>query len=140
MDNIEAVKEWIDIANEDFISAQFLADNLYPTPFELICYHFQQCVEKYLKGFLVYNDYEPPKTHSLTDLCILCEKYKGGFSQYYDKCTILTENGVQNRYPGRTRIDKETMEMMKAYTKSITDFVKTLMPELFQPEKEGGNG
>ncbi|MBI4848150.1 MAG: HEPN domain-containing protein [Nitrospirae bacterium] len=28
-----------------------------------MCFHCQQCIEKYLKAFLIYNESEPPRTH-----------------------------------------------------------------------------
>ena len=45
MNNKDIAKEWFDLATKDFECAKFLL-NMKPVPFEIICYHCQQCVEK----------------------------------------------------------------------------------------------
>lgn len=51
MKNLDIANEWFKIAEIDFETAKFLL-NMKPMPLEIICYHSQQCVEKYLKGFI----------------------------------------------------------------------------------------
>jgi HEPN domain-containing protein len=34
-------------------------------PFDTVCFHAQQCAEKYLKALLLQAGSEPPKTHDL---------------------------------------------------------------------------
>jgi len=63
--NNEEVKEWLEIADRDFDSAQILNEAV-RRHFEVICYLCSQAVEKYLKGYLVFNDIIPEKTHDLT--------------------------------------------------------------------------
>ena len=58
------VIEWIQIAKEDFYAAQLL-NQAVRKPFEIICYHCAQAVEKYFKGYLTYNEINPEKTHNL---------------------------------------------------------------------------
>jgi HEPN domain-containing protein len=49
--NIKDVKEWMQIADDDFESAKLL--NKAPRKYyEIICYHCAQSVEKYLKPIL----------------------------------------------------------------------------------------
>jgi HEPN domain-containing protein len=52
---IKDVIEWIQIADDDIYSAQIL-DKASPKPYEIICYHCAQATEKYLKGYLAYNN------------------------------------------------------------------------------------
>ena len=33
---------------------------------DIICFHLQQFIEKYLKAFLIYNNFEPKKIHNLS--------------------------------------------------------------------------
>ncbi len=49
MNNLDIAQEWFDIAEMDISSAKYL-QNMQPIPREIICYHCQQSVEKYLKG------------------------------------------------------------------------------------------
>ena len=54
MQKNEIVDEWLNYANMDMISAQYLT-SLKPMPYEIICYHCQQTVEKLLKAIIIYN-------------------------------------------------------------------------------------
>jgi HEPN domain-containing protein len=62
--NNENVKEWIQLADNDLYSAKIL-NEAYKRPYEIICYHCAQAVEKYFKGFLTYHNIIPKKTHDL---------------------------------------------------------------------------
>jgi HEPN domain-containing protein len=42
-------------------------------PCDTVCFHAEQCAEKYLKGFLTYHQIEFPKTHSIETLVGLCK-------------------------------------------------------------------
>jgi len=65
MDNkISIVKEWLDFASRDINSAKYLLGML-PVPLEIVCYHCEQAAEKALKGYLIYQNVEPPRTHVL---------------------------------------------------------------------------
>jgi HEPN domain-containing protein len=69
--NIDDVKEWIEIADNDFDSA-ILLNEAVRKHHEIICYHCSQAVEKYLKGYLVSMNIVPKKTHDLRFLNSLC--------------------------------------------------------------------
>jgi HEPN domain-containing protein len=79
---------------------------MWPTPYEMVCFHCQQAVEKYLKWFLVLHDIDPPKIHNLIELEKLCEVIDHQFSMLYEKCGILTGYGVISRYPSDMKIGK----------------------------------
>jgi len=70
--NDDLVKEWYRFAMMDFSAATHLNNTMCPKPLEIICYHCQQSAEKFLKGFLISNSIEPPKTHDLQELCEMC--------------------------------------------------------------------
>jgi len=67
----ELVAEWLKFAGDDLDTALLLKE-MRPQHHEIICYHCEQAVEKYLKAFLVSKDLMPPKTHDLANLCSLC--------------------------------------------------------------------
>ena len=73
MDNNIEYSKWTKIADEDLESAVFLT-NKHPKPLEIICYHCQQCAEKYLKAFLILEGMKIPKTHDLNFLNKECSK------------------------------------------------------------------
>jgi len=45
----KAVREWLEVANEDWTAARVLLDSASP-PARSVCFHCQQYVEKLLKG------------------------------------------------------------------------------------------
>ena len=53
-------KDWVFLADRDLSVADHLAENMRPVPTEIIAFHCQQAVEKYLKGALVVLGEEPP--------------------------------------------------------------------------------
>jgi HEPN domain-containing protein len=64
----EILQQWLDKGKEELSSAEYLATMNHPTPNETICYLCQQSAEKYLKGFIFFNDIEPEKIHDLEEL------------------------------------------------------------------------
>jgi len=61
------VAEWTGKGLTDLGSAKFLL-SMRPIPLEVIGFHCQQAVEKYLKAYLVARGVEPEKTHDLVEL------------------------------------------------------------------------
>jgi len=58
------VKEWIAKAEEDYKTILTLNRQKKHKLPNSICFHCQQCIEKYLKAFLVHNEFKPPRTLS----------------------------------------------------------------------------
>jgi HEPN domain-containing protein len=95
----EFAMDWFRFAQRDLASARHLL-SLHPQPHEIICYLCEQAVEKYLKGYLIVQGLEqPPRSHELDRLCELCMEYNGRFSDLKKACDVLTDYGVQPRYP-----------------------------------------
>jgi len=71
--NDETVKKWILLAEDDLKTAQheFLFEN--PVT-RSICFHCQQCVEKYLKAYLIFHGKEIRKTHDIAILIESCSE------------------------------------------------------------------
>ena len=63
--------KWLRIAKEDLAVAKVL---LKLEHFSSVTFHCQQCAEKSLKGYLVFNVQEVPETYDLTKLVVLCKK------------------------------------------------------------------
>jgi HEPN domain-containing protein len=66
MNKVDLVREWFEFASNDLKVAAHLFESMHKKPLEIICYHCQQAVEKVMKGYLIYNDVEPPYVHDLT--------------------------------------------------------------------------
>jgi len=123
------VLPWLQKADNDFSSACYLAEKTRPVPTEIICFHCQQAVEKYLKAFLVYNSQEPQKTHDLTELVKKCCEFDVDFSVLTQKCYFLIPFAVHARYPGGSDPDENDMKIALTYAGEIIEFVKGKLPK-----------
>ena len=103
-----------------------------PIPYEIICYHCQQFAEKYLKAFLVSKGIEPPYTHDLVKLLSLCEAENTLFNEIKQRCIVLTEYGVQPRYPDDMRINEDDMKRALHYAEVVKVFFLEKVSELFE--------
>jgi len=112
--------------------AEYLAANMRPVPTEIIAFHCQQAVEKYLKGVLVILKEEPPYTHDLDELCTLSEKHRSSFVSISSPCTVITHFSVQPRYDRGLSLSEDDMRLVLAHIKTIRDFLQKEIPELFQ--------
>jgi HEPN domain-containing protein len=132
MDKKNELRQWIELADKDLALAEFSSKNMWPVPYEIICFHCQQAVEKYLKWFLVLHDFDPPKIHDLEELGKFCETILPQFSEIYEGCSLLTGYSVHFRYPSEIQIEKEDMDRALKHARSICEFVRTLVPEQFE--------
>ena len=101
--NSEDVKEWLLIADEDLYSAKILNEAV-RKPLEIICYHCAQAVEKYMKGFLIYHDVIPQKTHNLILLNTLCSEFDDTFASLQSSCIFLNVFANDIRYPHKYEV------------------------------------
>jgi len=131
MEYKEITGQWIELANKDLALAEHTAKTMRPTPHEIVCFHCQQFVEKYLKAFLVSKGQEPPYIHDLAKLASLCETENPIFGQIKQKCIVLAEYGVQPRYPGGMQIIEEDMVRALHFAADIRNFFREKVPELF---------
>jgi len=127
MVKMEFVLPWIQKAENDFSSALYLADNMHPPPVEIICFHCQQAVEKYLKAFLVYNDQEPPKTHDLIELAKQSSCFNKDFLLFIPKCEFLVPFAVRARYPSVNDPNDADMKTALTCAQEIIKLVKFLL-------------
>lgn len=123
MDKSKILQQWLDKGFEELDSAECLSIYRHPTPDETICYLCQQSAEKYFKAFLFFKDIEPPNTHDLKRLLIMCQQENSEFSALTSNAYILTRYGVMPRYPNELGITEEDMKNALSSAKKIQDFV-----------------
>ena len=132
MKEMELVCKWYEKAKNDLIVAEHSFEDLYPRQIEISCYHCQQAIEKALKGFLLYNEIDPPKTHNLIMLCQMCMEIDDSFEEILDDCTELTSYGVITRYPNEVEITEAESKIAIRKSKEIHNFCISLIQELKQ--------
>ncbi len=67
-------------------------------PYDTACFHAQQAVEKYLKGYLAWREQAIPKTHDLEELQRLCLSLESIPELASLDLTELTGYAVELRY------------------------------------------
>lgn len=96
----ELTKEWVFKAEEDFRSAEILMyASETPVP-DYVCFHCQQCAEKYLKAYLQEQMVEFKRKHDLMPLLKLCVSLDDDFQQIKRELSALDKYAVVVRYPG----------------------------------------
>jgi HEPN domain-containing protein len=95
----EKVNNWIIKADNDFKIAEKEILSSQPLT-DIICFHCQQCVEKYLKAYLCKQNTEFRKTHNIAELLTLCKEIEPEFSQLDElEISQLTIYATELRYP-----------------------------------------
>ncbi|MCL2410614.1 MAG: HEPN domain-containing protein [Treponema sp.] len=125
-------KEWRILAEGDMAVAEHLATTMNPIPTAAIAFHCQQSAEKYLKGAIVLFGEEPPYTHDLNKLCKIAINYRPLFASISSQCAIITHFAVQPRYDLGLSLSDDDMSLILAHAKSIRDFLKKEVSELFE--------
>ncbi|MFW6311951.1 MAG: HEPN domain-containing protein, partial [Nanoarchaeota archaeon] len=85
-------------ANNDLGAARLLLDNDAKYT-DVICFHCQQGVEKYLKAYLIDQSVVFKRTHSLAYLLDLIADIENITEEMYQKADILESYAVEIRYP-----------------------------------------
>ncbi len=99
--NNPIIESWLEKADHDLGSAKVLFLHL-PTYHDIIAFHCQQAVEKYLKAALIHNNTQFQKRHDLVYLLELLSVNVEISSEFYTKALNLNDYGVEMRYPNET--------------------------------------
>jgi HEPN domain-containing protein len=95
-------QEWIDKAEGDFRTATREIQVTQDPSYDGVCFHAQQCVEKYLKGNLQSAGIAFPKTHDLVVLLDLSLPIAPQLDSFRSRLRLLSLAAVEIRYPGRS--------------------------------------
>ncbi|HOJ85457.1 MAG TPA: HEPN domain-containing protein [Elusimicrobiales bacterium] len=96
---MDEIKKWILKADNDLKAAEIMLFEKEPVT-DVICFHSQQAVEKYLKAYLVIKKIEFRKTHDIAELLKLCMSRDRDFEVLNDKGIIkLSVYATELRYP-----------------------------------------
>jgi HEPN domain-containing protein len=93
----EIAKEWITKAEEDFRYA--LVGLEHSELFALVCFHFQQPAEKYLKAVIVEKELGFRPVHDLNELIAIIEKALPEARSIGEDCAFINPFYIDTRYP-----------------------------------------
>lgn len=109
------VQEWISKAEQDWQAAlQLLAGRPETVP-DVIAFHAQQTIEKYLKALLFQEGEDPPPIHSLGALLDRVATRHPEMESLREDVESLTPFAVRFRYPGSSiAADKASQAVERA--------------------------
>ena len=110
--------EWVEKAENDYAAVQQLLLASNPLH-DIICFHAQQCIEKYLKAWLQEAAIRVPRPHNLEELLELILPTLPEWSHWQPDFKIITEYAVEPRYPGDSRTADNTQ-----HARHISDAVR----------------
>ena len=103
--------EWIEKAEEDYNTAKWLQQS--PNSVDnSICFHAQQCIEKYLKAWLQEANIRAPRTHNLEEVLDLIVATLPEWQHWQPDFKIIMAYAVDPRYPGDSRTADDTQHAM----------------------------
>ena len=105
--------DWLDRAYDDLKAAELLLrqeETLYAAAF-----HCQQCIEKALKGYLLFKTHNHADGHNLTWLCRQAEKADGRFNEWLYESAVLNRFYIETRYPSDIPLELGRETVSKAY-------------------------
>jgi HEPN domain-containing protein len=108
----------------DFNAARYLFETKDYAQATVIAFHCQQCVEKWLKAFLLIHDIQYPRTHDLEILFGLAVGISPIFEKYQSIANILSEHAVITRYTEGIDLDREEIEEMLVETTEFKEFIQ----------------
>ena len=96
------LREWIEKAEADLEAAEQLEPGVASSVRlrEIVGFHCQQAVEKYLKALLTFYQVEFPKTHEIERLLVLVSGANRGVAAALSGTKWLGPFGGDIRYPG----------------------------------------
>jgi len=106
--------EWIDKAEADLATARREIDALDKPNYDAVCFHTQQCAEKYLKACLQEADISFRKTHDLSELPDSALSIDPTLESLRPDLNSLSAFAVEYRYPGESA---DLDEAQEAYQK-----------------------
>ena len=126
---LKVIRQWIDRAEEDFRNAEHTLTLEKDCPFGTVCFHAEQCVEKYLKALLVFQNIDFPKTHNIPELLTLIPaSVRPALSA--EEQEQLTDYATVLRYPGDWEpITREDAQAAVEVAQRVREEVRKHLPD-----------
>lgn len=106
--------EWTAKADADLATAQREAKVDDSPNYDAVCFHAQQCAEKYLKALMIEVAMRVPRIHDLEVLVNLLSGQYPDLERVLHSARILSAMAVEVRYPGMTTDEDDAAVSIKA--------------------------
>jgi HEPN domain-containing protein len=118
----EVIREWTAKAEGDFATAKREMASPENPNFDAVCFHAEQCAEKYLKALLIASGVTPPKVHDLAVLDHLLSPVRPDWRWPVEELRLLTRAAVVFRYPGESAGHEEAAIALDVCTRMREQF------------------
>ena len=118
----DITSEWVMKAEGDILTAQ-REMKAAPANYDAVCFHAQQCAEKYIKARLVEEGIEFPKTHDLGALLNQLLPIEPGWDFWRESLARLTALAVEVRYPGLFMDARDASEALQT-AERVRSFIR----------------
>jgi len=132
-EQVRLVRQWIEKAEEDYRNAEYVLTLEDDCPLSTVCFHSQQCVEKYLKALLVCHSLPVTRNHDLIGLCHqIPEGSRPDLSE--ESLAILNRYAVETRYPGEWDIiSRRDAEDAVTIAGTVRDLLRQQLAAALEP-------
>ncbi len=123
-------QEWVQKAESDYVTVTELLSLYIDTTADVICFHCQQCAEKYIKAYLLHNSTEISPVQTLLDLLLPCLHKDNSFLTISSEIKLLSSYSIETLYPGPSTTLQEAervaraLEVVRALVRSKLDFIE----------------
>ncbi len=104
--------EWVKKAEQDWVLAEQGIQSKVPVH-DGVCFHCQQCAEKYLKGLMEEIGLSIPKTHFLDSLLTALAPYHRTLKSFRRGLLFLSVFAVDTRYPGSSASKRQAFAALR---------------------------
>ena len=132
---LAVVREWVVKAENDLTNAAHVLKLAAECPTDTVCFHAQQCVEKYLKALLVLDGIDFPKTHDIERLTALLPA-RADVRLSAEEQGRLTDYAT-TRYPGSGEILLTEARRAVVLARRVRKQVRNLLPSEVRQIRSG---
>jgi HEPN domain-containing protein len=129
-------ERWVRFAETDFRTSEHLFVTL-DIP-EVVCFHAQQCIEKYLKAALAEADRSIPRTHNLGTLYQLVKDLIPELDAYSANLIRVSAFAVGTRYPSADESDEDFSEVVELAVQTMEIVRQFIRAHLGAPNEADG--
>jgi HEPN domain-containing protein len=117
------VAEWVSKAEGDYLTAGREVRARKSPNYDAVCFHAQQCAEKYLKAVLQEDGKRIPKIHYLLEILALILQFDGSYEFLKADLEVLEDYAVRFRYPGDLA-EKDEAQAAYAAAGTVRKFIR----------------
>ncbi len=126
-ETLRVIHQWVEKAENDLKTAAHTLKLGAECPTDTVCFHAQQCVEKYLKALLVFHEIEFYRTHDIGALLMLLPVHLRPDLSHEEQAR-LADYAVAARYTG----DYEEVSLNEA--RSATELARRVRGQVRSPQ------